>query len=554
MTHRRSHGKPRDDWQSVFVAGLRDSAVTYPDTIRKVEPGRTVDDWIISLLTLSTEAMRPGVGGLKVQPSEQVVIAVPPNPMMAPTVLVAHDRFDGYPHVLTNHELCIFLDPSREWNPEAGAIGFLDRLFRWFEEAVAGAFDPETALFHPVGGRAHFGPGSPMVVCHQEIPFDKDLAFAYLAPVGATRRDLLAESDGAATTERILTIRAKEPLHHGPGSTVTALLGRLGTLGPAAMDALVARVHRRDDGDHTHILVGVPRPDGRSRYLLVGRLQPSAGEDASRQAIGEMGIEWCTLSDERPSVSTRRDQSRPVSAFQGKHVAVLGCGGLGSWIAEFIARASPASISLFDPAKVTGGLLVRQNYTDADVSKRKSVALAERIREIAPSLKVIVDPADGLAAHAAELLTRDDGIVIDSTVSIAVAQVLERLVPAEKRRGLQAQVATDVATGSLGLVVVAAPGQSSGPRALDESAGKQVKQTAELEPYLTFWEPRASDEFIPNKGCSYPTFHGSAADMAAIAAEQVNLIAQHIGSGESAVHLFALPHTGVEPPHRVLAP
>jgi hypothetical protein len=497
--------------------------------------------------------MRPGVGGLKVQPEEQVVLAVPPDPMTAPTVLVAHDRFDGYPHVLTNHELCIFLDPSREWDPEAGAIGFLDRLFRWFEEAVAGAFDPETALFHPVGGRAHFGPGTPMVVCRQEIPFEKNVAFAYLAQVSPTRRDLLADSDGAETTERILAIRAPEPLHHGPGDTVTALFGRLGTLGPAAMDTLMARVHRQDGSNHTHILVGVPRPDGRSRYLLVGRLPSGADKNTSRRAISEMGIEWCTLSDERPSVSTRRDQTRPVSAFQGKRVAVLGCGGLGSWIAEFVARASPASISLFDYAKVTGGLLVRQNYTDADVSNRKSVALAERVRQIAPNLDVIVDPTDGLAAHVAEILARDDGIVIDSTVSIAVAQVLEQVVPAGKRQGLQVQVATDVATGSLGLVVVAAPGQASGPRALDESAGAQVKETAELEPYLTFWEPRADDEFIPNKGCSYPTFHGSAADMAAIAAEQVNIIAQHIGTGVSAVHLFALPHTGVEPAHRVLA-
>ena len=202
---------------------------------------------------------------------------------------------------------------------------------------------------------------------------------------------------------------------------------------------------------------------------------------------------------------------------------------------------------------MTGGLLVRQNYTDADVGNRKSEALAERIRRVAPNLDVIVDPGKGLAAHAAQLLARDDGVLIDSTVSVAVAQVLEWAVPPDKRRGLHAQVATDVATGSLGLVIVAAPGQPSGPRMLDEAAGAQVRRTAELEPYLTFWEPRAADELIPNKGCSYPTFHGSAADMAAVAAEQVNLIAQHIGSGESAVHLFALPHTGLEPTHRVLA-
>ena len=503
MTKHRTHGKPRQDWQSLFVSDLRAVARAHPDTFPKVVRGRTLGDWITSLVTLRTTSMVRGAGGLSVQPEEQVEVCIPETSMLPPRVLIDHDRFDGFPHVLDGDELCIYLEPSREWDPFGGAQAFLHRLFCWFEDAVAGRFDPETALYHPVGGRAHIDDDTPMMVCREEIGFDRTTSFAHLAHVSPTRLDLLADDDGASTTERILAVRAPEALQRGPGVTVSEVFKRLGEAGwqaAKARDVQIQRQLKRQTGsDYGYILIGVPRPDGHSFYPVVGRLPLAAIRQNPARATGSLPIEWCAVSDERPSVATRRDQTRPTHAFQGRRVAVLGCGGLGSWLAEFIVRATPASIALYDYAAVTGGLLVRQNYTDADISHSKAEALKSRILAISPGMDVAVNVSGGLDEHLLDLLRSEDGVVIDATVNRAVAQVLETVVPVDQRLGLHAQVATDVAAGSLGLVAVATQGLPVGPLTLDEAAGVHVKQLAKLEPYLTFWEPRVSDELIPTR-------------------------------------------------------
>lgn len=64
--------------------------------------------------------------------------------------------------------------------------------------------------------------------------------------------------------------------------------------------------------------------------------------------------------------------------------------------------------------------------------------------------------------------------------------------------------------------------------------------------------PEPGDEFVPTRGCSLPTFHGSAADLAAVAATLTNLVAPHLNDKADGTHLFALPHSGVTPPYRYL--
>lgn len=77
-----------------------------------------------------------------------------------------------------------------------------------------------------------------------------------------------------------------------------------------------------------------------------------------------------------------------------------------------------------------------------------------------------------------------------------------------------------------------------------------------LEPYHPLWEDAAEgDELIPTRGCSVPTFHGSAADLAAVAATLVNMIGLHLqqaGAPVSGTHLIALPHAPAGPRHQFL--
>lgn len=104
-------------------------------------------------------------------------------------------------------------------------------------------------------------------------------------------------------------------------------------------------------------------------------------------------LEWWPVSDEREEVTTRRDSARPVAAFDGKTVHVWGCGGLGSWIAEYVVRAGAKKMLLCDPGRISGGLLVRQNFVEADIGNTKVEALAQRLHAISDSVEVAVRDA-----------------------------------------------------------------------------------------------------------------------------------------------------------------
>ena len=120
--------------------------------------------------------------------------------------------------------------------------------------------------------------------------------------------------------------------------------------------------------------------------------------------------------------------------------------------------------------------------------------------------------------------------------------------------GLLAQVATDVTTSTLGLMTVAAPGSTDRLAALDAAAAATVACDGELEPFRVFWrEPTAGDELTPVRGCSIPTFHGSAADLFALAATFTNLVGAQLDSPVSGVHLIATPQSGYAGPgHRFI--
>lgn len=70
------------------------------------------------------------------------------------------------------------------------------------------------------------------------------------------------------------------------------------------------------------------------------------------------------------------------------HVAILGCGSVGSYAAEQFARCGVGKITLIDPDEVEYSNLSRANFTSHDVGVPKVRALAERLISIAPGLTV----------------------------------------------------------------------------------------------------------------------------------------------------------------------
>jgi hypothetical protein len=335
----------------------------------------------------------------------------------------------------------------------------------------------------------------------------------------------------------------------------------------AMLNVLATSATRKPDGTPQTLLLAVPHPRGGPRHLIavyfearladhlrrLMREKPSGPITFERARLDrETPLKWCYVSDEREEVTTRRDIGRPVAAYRQAQVLIWGVGGVGSWMAEFIVRAGVSKLIVCDPGIITGGLLVRQDYIDADIGGGKADRLADRLRSIAPGADIQHCPK----IDDEELLdfATSVNLIVDATISRAVGRQLETVATDPRRTAVIAQVATDARTGSLGLAMVHGPGDRRSIVEVDSQTGCAVKDDPGLEPFQVFWrDPAPSDEFVPTRGCSVPTFHGSAADLAAVAASLTTVIAPHLVDGASGTHLLAMPQSGVTPAYRYLS-
>lgn len=563
------------DWQETAVRELRAAATALPDDLQLVERPRSTDLGLVEVrIRLRTGDLPCAPHGLPLQEQEEFLLIIGPSRLSPPLVEVEHTRFLGYPHVLQGQRLCTYLDPAREWNPQRGFGSAIDRLYEWLADAAAARFNPDMALFHAVGGILHQTPGTPTIVVREPgKPFKAQPA--YLTVRSPHRQDL-HYSSGHSDQHRTVVFQLTEPLPLGAGTRVRGLLTLLDATiqtsifaappprpqAAALLTALGAAASRNPAGTPQTFILAIPHPTGGPPHLLAGRLPAAAADELRRQVQNRSSptievsaetldkytpVEWCTVSDERNSVTIRRDSNRPTTAYQDKTIQVWGCGGLGSWIAEFIARAGAKRLILCDPGKVVGGLLVRQDFTEDDVGEVKSEALRQRLMAIRDNLAV--EAHTGIIPENLATLLGDTDLVIDATISRAIGQLLDELGPLVGRP-LLAQVATDAGTSTLGLLTVSGRTQPLGPNAIDEQTGRAVTADGALEPFHTFWKDASDeDELIPTRGCSVPTFHGSAADIAAIAGTLTSLLGLHLASTEpvSGTHLIGLPHSTTGP-------
>ena len=482
--------------------------------------------------------------------------------------------------------LCLYFDPAREWDPINGFGGFIDRLVEWLADAAAGRFDAQTALYHAVGGVLHATDGAPTVVVRRGLRPGTRAQHGWLVARAPHRFDLVLDRPaetadgthvpiltldadlpfGAGNNLGSLTVMVDNPYlgHPAPGYATRGMPVDTG-LSKSLLTVLGASAIRKPDGTPQAIVIAVPHPTGGPPHLLAARI-PASGADHFRALVRanrkrssmididranidpDTPLEWWPVSDERAEVTTRRDSARPVAALAGKTIHLWGCGGLGSWVAEYVVRAGAKKVALCDPGNITGGLLVRQNFVEADVGNTKVEALAGRLRAISDSVEVSVHEA---MTPAVPDLTEVD-LIIDTTVSVAISRLLDGVAAAAGRPVL-AEMATDARTGTLGIMTVSMPPLAIGPLTIDRQVGLKATGDGTLEAFHDLWtSPEPGEEIIPTRGCSTPTFHGSAADLAGVAASLTSILGSHLGAARSVsgTHLISLPHGEAGPLRR----
>jgi ThiF family len=120
-------------------------------------------------------------------------------------------------------------------------------------------------------------------------------------------------------------------------------------------------------------------------------------------------------------------RGRLPNAVRGCNIALLGVGALGSVLAEMLVRAGVEKIALFDDDVLEAGNVTRHVATLVDVGKVKVPVVAQRLRQISPTVRVAEFseklPSD---AKAVETQLADYDIIIDCTSSDVVLATLER--------------------------------------------------------------------------------------------------------------------------------
>ena len=114
-----------------------------------------------------------------------------------------------------------------------------------------------------------------------------------------------------------------------------------------------------------------------------------------------------------------------LSRFRDAHIAVIGIGGVGSWVAEALARSAIGEITLIDLDILVESNVNRQLHAlDSTFGKAKVTAMDDRIKEINPECKVHCIDEFVTADNVQQLITTEMDYVIDCIDSYKIKSAL----------------------------------------------------------------------------------------------------------------------------------
>lgn len=126
---------------------------------------------------------------------------------------------------------------------------------------------------------------------------------------------------------------------------------------------------------------------------------------------GQAGTGW----QERFGGIERLYGAGTLARLACRHVAVVGLGGVGSWVAEGLARSGVGRLTLIDADDICVSNTNRQlPALEGQFGRAKVEAMAERCRAINPAARVEPVVRFVIPGNLAELLDRDFDLVLDA--------------------------------------------------------------------------------------------------------------------------------------------
>lgn len=133
-----------------------------------------------------------------------------------------------------------------------------------------------------------------------------------------------------------------------------------------------------------------------------------------------------------------------MKILKSSSVAVFGVGGVGSYVAEALARSGVGTITLFDKDTVSVTNINRQLIAlHSTVGREKTAVMKERILDINPEAKVIVHPVFYGAENADEYDLSEYSYIVD-----AIDTVSSKLLLIERAKAAGVPVISSMGAGN----------------------------------------------------------------------------------------------------------
>lgn len=536
-----------------------------PDSFEIVGDPQVDGNWLTVTVSIRLGTIETVEGGLELREREEFFLHIPADfPLACPLLTVEHERFAGFPHVTWSHGICLYRS-TMDWNPRDGLYGFFSKLRMWLGKAAINDMDPVDAPLEPPHHVTDFSQNRFVVRANAPVaPGQFWIGFAQLEK-RPNRVDLFGWKEafenwpeGSEAALAIMLPKALPMEFPKNGAQFFQELGKQGVDRNSILKYLAWAALLTSDDEPIHLVVGLPMrrsATGEPRMHIAVWTTSSAFAKSLRITLKEEGdserltelrqemadiiynlmaehnIVWCQILEDRDEIVLRRDQGTAASWFRGKRVLILGCGALGSWVGEFVARAGAAAIGLVDNAIVKPGLLARQNYRLGDIGVNKAERLGMRLRSVARLTECKHWNCDAHTFIMKDLPRfRGYDVIIDCTASRIFQMKLERDW-ASLERLTPPMISLGIDGKARHCIVVTLPANAAGGL---WDAYLQLKHRiciADTDRALidAFYGDDAGKNLLqPEPGCSDPTFYGSAADVAGLAATSLNLAAPQV--------------------------
>lgn len=237
---------------------------------------------------------------------------------------------------------------------------------------------------------------------------------------------------------------------------------------------------------------------------------------------------------------------------QSTSIAFFGCGALGSYVAELLARGGVNQLNLFDPDSTNFGNLCRHTLDGSSVSVNKAGALAARLSRANPlsTIKGYPEriPLNLRLDEAIHQVFAETDVFVDCTTSEAAFDWLNQYAVENNKRlislffSFHAELLTICISGAF---------TSCGDIFKDLMYSIREKLTS-LDSNAYFRVPPREEQIIEGAGCWHPTFPARNAHVQILAAHAVDILIHSIDSKQkiglaTIVKRQSVTQNGVQP-------